>query len=268
MAVVEGEDDPRILARLKRMGINTIVTSREPSLKTALATQAAGLSYLSYISTAEALRLAEHPASLARVSAVAAVKSFAGFHFLDETVPEGYTSPLVQERVYRLLKDLFPSDLSIHALRLDLVALDPTFLDGYFRPEFTDLVVPYFYPVGTTVLGNFQYVDDWDLLIVSLLEAVRDRMSAAQEILPVLQGFEQVGFPLEIGFARRQMNAYRLVWPSNAHVAAFVWGFRDPEGLLIPMDDHPSLQHDFDSLLRGDNRHRHPGRPEGISARH
>ena len=67
MAVVEGEDDPQVLARLKRMGINTIVTSWEPSLKTALATQAAGLSYLAFISAAEALRLAEHPESLARV---------------------------------------------------------------------------------------------------------------------------------------------------------------------------------------------------------
>ena len=193
----------------------------------------------------------------AQISAIAAVPSFAGFHYLDDGVEEGFTAPQIQGRAYAALKRLFPGKLVLYPLRLDL-ASDPSWLDDYFRPEFTDLVVPYFYPVGRTPLGVYSYGDDWDAVLSSLLAGLRDRMPPRKGVLPVLQGFQQEGFAVqEEGFPRRQMDAYAALWPGVRNVAAFAWF--DVFANAIPLSGmarSPALQSGFRRLfesLAGDD---------------
>ena len=52
----------------------------------------------------------------------------------------------------------------VYPTRLDPIVWSPDFLDRFFRPEFTDLVTPYFYPVGTTVIGEARETDDVTLI--------------------------------------------------------------------------------------------------------
>ena len=96
------------------------------------------------------------------VEALRAIPGIAGFHYREEEGIEGYTPAAEQQRAYAILKAFFPDALVLYATRLDPIATDPLYLDGYFRPEFSDLVAPYFYPIGTTVLGDFGEGDGWE----------------------------------------------------------------------------------------------------------
>lgn len=213
--------------------------------------------YLAFLSSRDVDRLDSDEDYFAEISGIAAVPSFAGFHYLDDGVEEGFTAPETQRRAYAALKRLFPGKLVLHPLRLDL-ASDPSYLDDYFRPEFTDLVVPYFYPVGRTLLGVYSYGDDWDTVLSSLLAGLRDRMPPRKGVLPVLQGFQQEGFAVqEEGFPRRQMDAYAALWPGVRNVAAFAWF--DVFAKAIPLSGmarSPALQSGFRRLfesLAGDD---------------
>ena len=249
IVLVEGEQDVALLRQLRRIGVNTIVTG-SLSLETALAAEEAGMTYVGFISAADTARLVEEPEYLAEVSAVASIASFRGFHYLDTTTAEGYTSPDIQARTYSTLKELFPSRLVIFPFRLDLIELDPSFLDEDFRPEFTDLVTPYFYPVGTTMLGAYQYADDWETTWMDLLARLKRRIPAGKGVLPVLQAFEQSGYPVESGFAGRQVEVTGRIWPSNQNFALFAWGLPfSADNPFLTLDRLPALQTGFESTL-------------------
>jgi hypothetical protein len=251
VVLVEGESDPARLETLKEVGFNTVVSCGGPDLDTARAMETADVSYLAYISSADVERLSQDADYREKVAAAAAVSSFLGFYFSDETSVEGYMAPEVQRRTYETLKSLFPARLALFPLRLDLVLADTEFLDTYFRPEFSDLVTPYFYAVGMTSLGTFQYADDWAPLLAELLSRLRRRMPSGKRILPVLQGMEQVGYPVEWDFARRQMDVYRALWPSNQNLAAFAWGFEvSSDTIFLSLDQQTTLKSGFRTLLR------------------
>ena len=179
-----------------------------------------------------------------------AIPGIFGFQYFDEDVPEGYASPATQERAYTILKELFPAALVLYATRLDPIATDPTYLDLYFRPEYTDLVTPYFYPVGTTALGTQEEGDAWEARLRSLLTPVRARTPEGKDVLPVLQGFEQTGYPVGASFPLRQLGVYREFWPESRNVAAFWWGgpFAGP---LFGLSDRPVLRNAFRRLFGG-----------------
>jgi hypothetical protein len=122
---------------------------------------------------------------------------------------------------------LFPTLLVLFALRVDPVQADPTYLDNYFRPQYTDLLTPYWYPVATTILGPFQYSDPWEAKTLALLTPFHQRMldmGLARGVFPVLQSYEQAGYPiLDSNFAQRQANVYATLWPENRNAATFDW---------------------------------------------
>ena len=132
---------------------------------------AAGLAYLAFLT--DDRDLARDPA---RVAQIRAESDLAGFHFLDTGAVEGFTTPDAQQRAYETLKSLFPGKLVLYPTRLDPIAWESGYLDGYFRPEFTDLVTPYFYPVGTTILGQAREEDAWDERLAGLLLALAPRI--------------------------------------------------------------------------------------------
>jgi hypothetical protein len=223
VVVAQGETDGAVLREIKAFGFDTIAGNGPASLETALAAQDAGLSYLGFISTRDAGRLATDPEFRSSIGAVASIPSFAGFHYLDEEVEEGFTSPGDQAAAYAALKAAFPGKLVLYPLRADLVATDPRYLEDYFRPDYTDLVVPYFYPIGTTTLGAFSCDGDWRRLLSRLLAPIRLRVPPGKGVLPVLQAFEQAGFPVDEDFPRSQMDAYEELWPGNPNFASFAW---------------------------------------------
>ena len=167
VVVIAGESDPAVAKQVAALGANALATITPPRLETALAAESAGLAYLPRFSTREIDRL---PREAARVESIRGMPAIAGFQYIDEDVEEGYASPETQARAYGILKALFPGRLALYATRLDLIATDAGFLPGFYRPEFTDLVVPYFYPVGTTVLGVQEESDPWESGLRSLLE--------------------------------------------------------------------------------------------------
>jgi hypothetical protein len=242
-----GETDPSVLEGVRGLGADTVVTFARPSLAASAAASAAGLAYVPFLSVSDIDRLLYDPASL---SALRAIPGVAGFHYRDEDVVEGYTPAGEQERAFAILKALLPGKVVLYATRLDLVAADPVYLDTYFRPQFTDLVAPYFYPVGTTPLGAYQQSDPWEERLASLLQALSARMTPGQGVLPVLQAFEQTGFPVGPDLAPRQMEVYRSVWPDTADVAAFWWGSGVP-GPLAGLEARPLLRSGFARLFLG-----------------
>jgi len=179
---------------------------------------------------------------------VRSVPDLAGVLYEDDDVPEGYASPQTQEQAYGILKAFFPGAFVLHAMRLDPIAWDPTYLDAIFRPEFTDLVAPYFYPVGSSVLGTYTEDSAWEGQLETLLRAIAQRMPAEQGVLPVLQGFEQIGYPVGRSFPTRQMDVYRRVWPRNENAAIFAWRIGVPQP-LIDLADLPLLQRGVCDLL-------------------
>jgi hypothetical protein len=198
-----GEADPAVARGVASLGANTLATTTGPRLETALAAQSAGLGYLPRLSTLEIARL---PVDPARVESFRRMPAISGFQYLDEGVIEGYARPETQARAYGILKSLFPDRLALYATRLDLVATDPRFLPNFYRPEFTDLVTPYFYPVGTTVLGRHEETDPWEARLRSLLEPLAAATPEDKPILPVLQAFAQTGHPVGGGLPRRQLR--------------------------------------------------------------
>jgi hypothetical protein len=242
-----GEEDPAILESLRALGADTVVTLARPSPAAAAAASAAGLKYIPFLSVRDVDRLLDDPEAL---GALQAIPGIAGFHYMDEDVFEGYTPADEQQRASTILKGLFPAALVLYATRLDPVATDSAYLDGYFRPEFADLVAPYFYPVGTTVLGDYGEDDAWEERLASLLAPLAARMPPGKTVLPVLQAFEQAGFPVGPGIAERQLAVYRSIWPGSADIAAFWWGGGTAEP-LIGLSELPALQSAFRRLFLG-----------------
>jgi hypothetical protein len=231
------ERDPGVLDGVRALGANTVVTFARPSAEAAAAAAGAGLDYVPFLSVSDIDALLADPD---RVEALRAIPGIAGFHYFDDRVVEGYTPADEQERAYAILKAFFPDALVLYATRLDLVALDPGYLDAYFRPDATDLVAPYFYPVGTTTLGHFEEGDAWRAQLSALLAPVAARMSAGRSVLPVLQAFEQSGFPVGARFPSQQLEVYREFWPDLEDVAAFWWG-NPADTTLVGLFDEPAL---------------------------
>ncbi len=242
-----GEEDPDVLAGVRGLGADTVVTTARPSLAASAGARVAGLRYLPFLSTRDVDNLLWDQSAL---DALRAIPGIAGFHYRDEDVVEGYTPAAEQQRAHAILKALFPDALVLYATRLDLVATDPAYLERYFRPEFSDFVVPYFYPVGTTILGDERENDPWEDRLASLLAPLSERMPPGKGVLPVLQAFEQIGYPVGPAFAQRQFDVYRRIWPGTRDVAAFWWGEGD-EGPLVGLAYRPGLQSSFRRFFAG-----------------
>ena len=241
-----GEEDPNVIAGVRALGADTVVTTARPSLKASNLAQAAGLKYIPFLSTLDVDRLLTDSDYRAAVSAIPGI---AGFHSMNDQIVEGYTSALEQERAYTILKSLFPAAIVIHPTRLDLLATDPTYGDLYVRPEFTDYVTPYFYPVASTVLGPQQEDDPWEERLAFLLGLLAPRIPSGKPVLPVLQAFEQDGYPVPSDLASRQLDVYRKFWPDIANLAAFWWG--DGTAPLRGLGERPALRAGFCRLFAG-----------------
>lgn len=245
VVVTAGEEDPNVLAGVRALGADTVVTFARPSAVAAALAAANGLRYVPYLSVADVDRLLIDDDFLEEIRAI----PVAGIHYDSKEAVEGYTTAEDQRRAYEVLKALFPDAIVLHATRLDPVASDPTFLDEYFRPEYTDLVAPYFYPVGTTILGTYGAADAWEDRLSSLLAPVAARMPPGKGVLPVIQAFQQDGYPLGADFPTRQLDVYRRYWPDLADVAAFWWGDTDDGGPLYGLSATPVLARAFTRLF-------------------
>jgi len=244
VVLLEGETDPAVARSIAALGANAVATLKPPDPATGANLAAAGLRYIAPVLIRDVERLPVDTALLERLRSIPAL---AGLEYYDDAVTEGYATAETQARAYGILKTLFPGLLVLYALRLDPVATDPVFLDGYFRPEFTDLVVPYFYPVGNTTLGPQQETDEWEERLRSLLSPVAARMPPGEGVLPVLQAFGETGYPVSGGLLRRQLEVYAQLWPENANVALFAWTAGGSAG----MDDSPVLLRAAASLFGG-----------------
>lgn len=242
-----GETDPSVMAGVRALGADTVVTFARPSAGASALAAANGLRYIAYLSVGDVDRLVSDPDAL---RALRAISGIAGFHFHAENVVEGYTTADDQRRTYQTLKALFPAALVLYATRLDPVATDPAYLDGFFRPEYTDLVAPYFYPVGTTALGDYAEDDAWEARLASLLASLAARIPAGKAVLPVLQGFAQEGFPVGPDFPARQLATYREIWPDARDLAAFWWGAPGSRP-LAGLSETPVLARAFARLFDG-----------------
>src|SRR5215470_14200405 len=107
-----GEADPEVLAGVRALGADTVVTFARPTEAASLAAAAAGLRYIPFLSVQDVDRIASDPASLA---ALRSIPGIAGFHYYDEAVLEGYTPAEEQGRAYVTLKALFPDALVLYA---------------------------------------------------------------------------------------------------------------------------------------------------------
>lgn len=224
VALFEGEADPAVARSIAALGANAVASLNPPDAAAGASLAAAGLGYVARIAVRDVERLPVDPDAVRRLRAVPAL---VGLEYFDDSVTEGYAAPETQQRAYGILRSLFPDLLVLYATRLDPIATDPTYLDDYFRPQFTDLVVPYFYPVGDTILGPEQETDAWEDRLRALLAPVAARTPATQGIFPVLQAFEQAGYPLSGGFLRRQVGIYAELWPANSNAILFAWSAGD-----------------------------------------
>ena len=245
VVVIDGSEDPSVAAAIRLAGANTFVTQSFPTAAAATAASGAGLRYIARVTIGEILRLRTEASLL---TSVRALPGLAGFEYLDTEVVEGFSLPATQRFAYETLKRLFPSALVVTATRLDPIAWQPDYLDSYFRPEFSDMVIPYFYPVGTTLLGSRQQDDPWENDLRGLLRPLADRIPAGKEVLPVLQAFEQDGYPVDARLVGRQWSVYREIFPGNPNVAAFWWG-GGAEKSLTGMSARPMLLAAFRRLF-------------------
>lgn len=234
------------LPRLPALGANMIVTHAAPDGATGRSARAAGLGYTAWMTTRE-IEIARYDPAVAR--SLLAVPNLSAVYYEDESAVEGYTSPEAQRDAYTFLKELLPGTLVLHPLRLDPIATDAGYLDAVFRPQYTDALVPYFYPVGTTLLGTFAEGDDWEGVLEPLLREV-ERRAPGRPVLPVLQAFEQRGFPVGSGFLARQLDAYRSVWPEITSAAAFEWGSPSDPGPLVGFSLRDDLREGLTALFR------------------
>ena len=248
--VLERHDlDPATWRAMGALGANLVATIRPPSPETDQTAGMAGLAYLAFLTSDEIESFVNDPA---RVAEARAERNLAGFYYLDASAAaEGFTTPEVQQRAYTALKGLFPDKLVLYPTRLDPIVWSPDFLDLYFRPEFTDLVTPYFYPVGTTILGEAREQDDWPKRLAALLAALAPRVPGGKGILPVLQGYEQKGYPVSERFPAAQLSVYRQIWPDLADAAFDGWELPGPEPLLAELANLPTLQRGVCSLFAG-----------------
>lgn len=220
------------------VGANAVATLRPPNAVDDERATAAGLTYLAFLTTDEIQSFARNTA---RVAEAREQRSLAGFYYWDAKVTEGFTGVEDQRQAYSTLKLLFPDKLVLYPTRLDLIVSIPDFLERYFRPEFTDLVTPYFYPVGTTVIGEARESDGWRL--EELLAALSVHLPLGKNLLPLLQGFEQTGYPVSSGFLARQLALYRKFWPDLTNAAVFAWKFSTAEpGPLVEIAGRPDLE--------------------------
>lgn len=228
---------PDVLPRLRGLSANTLVTHASPDPATAEAAREAHAGYIAWMTTAEIERTVSDRAAADRIRSL---RGLTGIYYEDDAAVEGYTSPQDQELAYRRLKSLRPDVLVLHPLRLDPIAWDPGYLSRVFRPEFTDMLVPYFYPVGSTVLGSLRDEDPWEQTLVPLLREVA-RIAPRKPVLAVFQAFEQVGYPVGSRLLSRQLEAYRSVWPELDGVALFEWGFSADDTPLVGMGFRPEI---------------------------
>jgi hypothetical protein len=238
--VLERDDlDPAVWRAIAALGANLVAMARPPSPETDRVAGEVGLSYLAFLTTDEIQAFAADPV---RVAESRAEHNLAGFFYWDANlVQEGFTTPEAQQRAYTTLKNLFPDKLVLYPTRLDPIVWSPDFLDQYFRPAFTDLVTPYFYPVGTTIIGDAREQDEWPQRLAALLAALAPRVPVGKGVLPVLQGFEQQGYPVGSRFSAAQFTIYLQFWPDLAGAAVEAWELPGP-GPLMELAARPSLQ--------------------------
>ncbi len=247
--VMERDDlDPAAWQSIRALGTNLVAKAAPPSAETDRVAGLAGLSYLALLTTDEIQSLAADPVHLAELRGE---RNLAGFYYWDVNAVEGFTTPQAQQTAYTTLKSLFPDKLVLYPTRLDPIAASPGFLDGYFRPEFTDLVTPYFYPVGETSLGPFREQDPWQVQLSALLGALAARVPAGKNVFPILQGYEPPGYPLTAGFPAAQLEVYRRFWPGLASAAVEGWEFTDLEPQLAGLAVRPALQEGVCGLFAG-----------------
>lgn len=243
------EPDPAAWEAMRDRGANTVAILRPPSAEIDRLAGGAGLRYLAFLTTEE---IATLPDDASRISEIRAEHTLAGFYYWDSQVLEGFTTPEVQRQAYSTLKLLFPDKLVLYPTRLDPIAWSPDFLDRYFRPEFTDLVTPYFYPVGTTILGEAREADDWRARLDGLLSALASQVPPGKGLLPVLQGFEQQGYPISSYFLAEQFASYRRFWPDVPNAAVFAWELGSPDSApLLEIAGRPDLERGVCNLFRG-----------------
>jgi hypothetical protein len=245
--VLERRDlDPATWRAMGALGANLVATAGPPGAESDQAAGAAGLDYLAFFTSDEIQTFVNDPE---RVAEARAERNLSGFYYWDANVAEGFTTPEVQQRAYTALKGLFPDKLVLYPTRLDPIAWSPDFLDRYFRPEFTDLVTPYFYPVGTTVIGEAREQDDWPGRLAALLAALAPRIPAGKGILPVLQGYEQQGYPVGARFPAAQLIVYRQIWPQLEDAAFDGWELPSTAPPLVELANLPTLQKGVCSLF-------------------
>jgi hypothetical protein len=250
LVLERNDQDPAEWAAIRRAGANVVATLKPPSRETDELAGAAGLTYLAFF-TADEIPIFARDTS--RIGEARSERNLAGFYYWDARVVEGLTTPDTQQQAYSTLKLLFPDKLVLYPTRLDPIAWDPRFLDDYFRPEFTDLVTPYFYPVGTTIIGEAHESDPWRL--DELLSALAPRIPPGKDLLPVLQGYEQIGYPLTPYFLQKQFAMYRDHWPTLANAAVYAWRFGSAEpGPLVEIADRPDLEVGVCNLFRAVSR--------------
>ena len=243
------EPDPAAWEAMRDRGANTVAILRPPQAAIDRLAGGAGLRYLAFLTTEE---IATLPDDASRISEIRAEHALAGFYFWDSQVLEGFTSPEAQGQAYSTLKLLFPDKLVLYPTRLDPIAWSPDFLDRYFRPEFTDLVTPYFYPVGTTILGEAHEADDWRARLDGLLSDLASRIPRGKGLLPVLQGFEQQGYPISSYFLAEQFASYRRFWPDVPNAAVFAWELGSPDSApLVEIAGRLDLERGVCNLFRG-----------------
>jgi hypothetical protein len=231
--------DPAVWRAIAALGANLVVTAGPPAPETDQAAGMAGLAYLAFLTTEEIPSFAGDPA---RVAEARSERNLAGFYYWDAGISqEGFTTPEAQQLAYTTLKGLFPDKLVLYPTRLDPILWSPDFLDRYFRSAFTDLITPYYYPVGTTFIGEAREEDQWRDRLATLLAALAPRIPAGKGILPVLQGYEQPGYPVSARFPAAQMMVYRQFWPDLADAAVEAWELPGTEP-LVELADLPTLQ--------------------------
>jgi hypothetical protein len=223
---------------IRNLGANVVAIFGPPNAEIDALAGAAGVTYLAFL-TADEIAILARAAS--RISEIRSERALAGFYYYDSQAPEGFTTPEVQRQAHSTLKLLFPDKIVLHPTRLDPIAWSPDFLDRYFRPEFTDLVAPYFYPVGPTILGEAREDGAWRERLAELLSALTPRVPAEKRVLPVLQGFEVEGYPVSSRFLADQLAVYRGHWPDVSGAVVFAWTIAEVAP-FVEIADSPELQ--------------------------
>lgn len=242
------EADPDRLAALRALGANTVITHSAPSLVAAQAASLAGLYSIAFLTTRQIDQASRDPLFIRVTSAL---PGLVGFYYLDDSVPvEGYTSAADQERAYTTLKGMFPGKLALFPTRLDLFAIDSSYGKDFFRPQFTDLLTPYFYPVGTTSFGQVREDSPWPEGLSALLAQIASETTPSRGVLPVLQGFEPEGYRVGARFPAEQIAVYHRFWPGLRNAAVFAWEIEVPQPLL-ELSQLPELAQGVCTLFAG-----------------